>query len=112
LIKLTKEEEIYWNSLWPADFAKPKNLGLGWEMQAKYDEELKKKFKKDMTDYEEKTGVFTPPPEKPYVPSDAEEDQEEVIVKKKKKTMKSKCLQSDGRRVEKRRCETRATDRR
>lgn len=81
-------------------------------MQAKYDEELKKKFKKDMTDYEEKTGVFTPPSEKTYVPSDVEEDQEEVVIKKKKNTTKSKCMQSDGRRVEKGRSEIRTTNRR
>ena len=79
LIKLEKLDETYWKSLWPSDFLKPKNLSLGWEMQGRYDEELKKKFP-DLHDKEESSegkGVFSIP-EKPYVPSDLEEDAEEV----------------------------------
>ena len=59
LIKLEKADEVYWTSLYPSDFAKPKNLSLGWEMQALYEKELKNKFP-NYQDIEEEAsgGVF------------------------------------------------------
>lgn len=44
LLKLLKAEEEYWPKLTSSNFTKPKNLSLGWEMQAQFDKELKSRF--------------------------------------------------------------------
>jgi CS domain len=87
LVKLEKAAEIYWNALWTSDYQRPKNLGLGWEMQSRYDEELKNKFPEEFKDLEEsKTkGVFSAPTE---TQEDAEEEVDEAEVKKPKKKKK------------------------
>lgn len=53
LIKLEKASEAYWTVLWPSEFQRPKNLGLGWEMQGRYDEELKSRFPNEFKEGED-----------------------------------------------------------
>lgn len=91
LVKLEKAEETYWSALLPSEFTRPKNLSLGWEMQSRYDEELKTRFPDEFKDNEEgkPKGVFSPPVDKPEEIAD-DDDQEEESSKKPKKKKKSK----------------------
>lgn len=99
LIKLEKAIESYWNALWPSDFLRPKNLGLGWEMQSRYEKELKERFPDDFKENEEATRVFTAPADKPST-EDSEQEQPDELEsaakkpKKKKKVTKSKWLRT------------------
>ena len=79
LIKLEKASEAYLAALWPADFQRPKNLGVGWEMQGRYDEELKSRFPAEFKEGEEgteKKSVFSPPADKAAKPEELEDDDE------------------------------------
>lgn len=53
LIKLEKATEAYWTVLLPIEFQRPKNLGLSWEMQGRYDEELKSRFPDEFNEGED-----------------------------------------------------------
>ena len=85
LLKLFKAEEEYWTKLTSADFLKPKNLSVGWEMQAQFDKELKSKFPVEF-DAEEEVEVKEPAtPATPLAEELEDEDSEEPVKIKKNK---------------------------
>lgn len=85
LLKLLKAEEEYWTKLTSADFLKPKNLSVGWEMQAKFDKELKSKFPVEFNAEEEVEVKEPATPSTPLAEELEDEDSEEPVKIKKKK---------------------------